>query len=357
MFSDAISSWLLFLSDPEPDAAQASAVHVPRKRLNAAQAIELWALARQHGVTGAVSARWNSICQRAGQECIVSVTDKQDIAALAQAIGAARADWFGFVASALFLRSRTCEVLAAFERQGISAIVIKGEDFADRLYRQPGLRPFRDIDLLLSPDDYRAANDMLPRLGFRASEADLKHSEGYGEISWTSTTPPEVSLETHWNLINSPAQRRQTSVTLAHLALAESTVNGRRSPRPTPASLLLMATVHAVLGHRFDRLQQLCDIRQICRGAAGSIDEAWLREAARETGATTALAAGLEVTSRLLGDADSAGLLQRLRLQRPHGIQAGVSRWLVGPQTLLHPEAPFSKFRRTLVREWMKRAA
>jgi len=273
-------------------------------------------------------------------------------AALETALEPARRRWFALAAMSLHLRGRAAEAMLALQARGLPAALIKGEDFADRLYARPGLRPFRDVDLLLPREAMGEASAVVRQLGYREVQSGAKYEEGYGERTFDSFAAPRVRLELHWNLINSPSQRRRSSLGFDDLQWEASPPGGQRRLRASPASSLLVAAVHAVLGHRFDRLQHLCDIRQICRGAAGAPDLKWLREAAGRTGTRAPLAAALEVTARLLGDSASRRALGRLRL----GRAAAPCRWLVTGPTLLRPYTPWNKFRRTLVREWMKRA-
>jgi hypothetical protein len=55
------------------------------------------------------------------------------------------------------------EILAA---AGIPALAIKGVDLAFSVYPNPACRPMTDIDVLVAPDDYGAAGDVLRREGF-----------------------------------------------------------------------------------------------------------------------------------------------------------------------------------------------
>lgn len=49
---------------------------------------------------------------------------------------------------------------------GIPALPIKGVDVAFSAYPSPACRPMTDVDVLVSPDDYRGARDVLRREGF-----------------------------------------------------------------------------------------------------------------------------------------------------------------------------------------------
>lgn len=55
------------------------------------------------------------------------------------------------------------DILAA---AGIRALPIKGVDVAFAVYPSPACRPMTDVDILVSPDDYEAAEGVLEREGF-----------------------------------------------------------------------------------------------------------------------------------------------------------------------------------------------
>jgi hypothetical protein len=60
------------------------------------------------------------------------------------------------------------ELLAAFQTAGIEALVLKGAALAHLVYPQPGLRPMRDVDVLVSRAQARQAQGLLAELGFDA---------------------------------------------------------------------------------------------------------------------------------------------------------------------------------------------
>jgi len=344
MTRDPVHAWLLRLCDP------AAVVGIPATRLDAAGMMRLLSLAEGHAVSGAVLANIGRIAVARGRDSILR-DEAGATAAVEAAIAAARDRWFGLSVHALLLRQRTARIAAALAEANIPAGIIKGEDFADRLYPAAGLRPFRDVDLMVPQGGMAAAAAVMESLGFREAGCG-RHAGHYGERTWDSADRPLVRVDMHWNLINSPAQRRRSS--LPTEAFPWKFRADGMLLHTTPAALLVIATVHAVLGHRFDRLQQLCDIRQICRGAAGPVDVEWLRDVAVRHGVETAVSGGLEVTAWLLQDDATAAVRRRFV---GHGGRGVPWRLLVREATLLEPERPVARLRRMVVREWMKRAA
>lgn len=348
MALNPVNAWLLRLCDPD------GYTHLPAARLDAAGIGRLLARADEHAVTGAVLDNIARIGADVGRGRIHGRASAVEAVVIDRALAAARDRWFEYGAQSLWLRQRARPIVAALVASGLQPGMVKGENFADRLYAPSGLRPFRDIDFLLPREQMPMAAAVMESLGFREAGCG-RHAGAYGEHTWDGPDRPIVRVDLHWNLINSPTQRRRSSLPFEAFPWeADPDGGGARALRTTPAGMLLIAVVHAVLGHRFDRLQQLCDIRQICRGAAGQVDVDWLRGAAVRHGVAMALAGALEVTARLLGDEATAEVRRRVAGRKAAGIPWRV---LVDDTTLLDSARPLTKFRRTLVREWMKRAA
>jgi hypothetical protein len=252
------------------------------------------------------------------------------------------------------LRIRSDEVQLALGRAGVPAMVIKGADFAYRLYPRSCLRPFRDIDLLVPRRAIERAEDVLEALGYRReAEPTGKYQGEYGEASWRHSGPVPILLELHWNLVNSPAQRRVVSLSYEDLQRELLQCRGVSIEQPSSAAILLIASVHAALGHRFDRLQMLCDICQASREVAGPIDTDWLTEAATRTGGGMSLRMGLRLAERLFDEPACAQLSRRLRLA-PVGH---AWKLLLDQSLVLRSQSTVNKLRRQGIREVLKRAA
>lgn len=244
----------------------------------------------------------------------------------------------------LAVRAVAGETVAALTVADVPHMVLKGPEFADRLYDRPELRSFTDLDLLVPPSDVPAAEAVLEGLGYAcATHTGLKHAGGYGETCWTRPDRPGVTVELHWNVVNSPAVQRGVSVEFADLQKAET-------GRPSAASLLLIAAVHGATGHGFDRLQILCDVRQAVRGVAGAVDEDWLVDAARRTGGVLSLTVALDLCGRVFGEPVGESLARRLG----RTLRTRLARVLLTRATALDvPLKP--SLRRQAFRELLKR--
>ena len=251
----------------------------------------------------------------------------------------------------LLLRRQVSEIGGAMGKQGIWAMVLKGQDFADRLYPASGLRPYGDVDILVRPSAVGEAEELLGELGYEQQpEGRMKRTSGYGQRSWYRAGELGGTVEIHWNLVNSPMLRRSLSVEFDDLALEAG--GGEGLSRATGSSLLLIAAVHGASSHSFDKLRLVCDVRQSLIGAAGELDEDWLVWAARRTGSGLAIAAGVMLAEKTFGATGQ----ERLAELVGQGVAVRLADKLLTASVVLGSQSWWGASRRGLFRELLKRA-
>lgn len=112
---------------------------------------------------------------------------------------------------ALYLRNRhansvrnelASEILRCYQAEKIDVLAVKGIALSNWIYSDPGLRPMRDIDLLVAKEDLPAAQKILEELGFVADQDHPLPDDFY------HLTPMQkerdglpVSVEVHHNLL------------------------------------------------------------------------------------------------------------------------------------------------------------
>lgn len=285
--------WLVWLGDPEP-AVPAPGTRIRREWLGA-----LFEDGLRHRVLPSLLRRLRQVAAERGAAGTLE-TDDADAAgrALAAALEQGNLGCARLVGMAELLRSVQGEILEAFEASKVDAVVLKGTSFADRLYPDPALRPFDDIDLLVGQDALEPARAALAARGLVAvAQTAGRHAGHYAEEKWRHPLLGDSPVELHWNLVNSPKIRRFLSVEHRALAAARDAAGAL-----TPAALLYVAAIHGVTGHGFDRLQQIFDMLQAARGRAGPVDIGELERLAAATGGTLALATGLAIAAQVTGD-------------------------------------------------------
>lgn len=111
----------------------------------------------------------------------------------------------------LFLRSRYAngirntagsEILAAFQREDIAVLPVKGIALCHLAYSATELRPMRDIDLLVKKVDLAKAEQILLELGYRPDDVHDITTDYYHLVPLTRTIDGlPVSIELHHNLL------------------------------------------------------------------------------------------------------------------------------------------------------------
>jgi hypothetical protein len=198
----------------------------------------------------------------------------------------------------------TEEVVTAFNGARVASLLLKGPSIAQWLYAEGG-RVYRDTDLLVGPDDFGRACDVLRSGGFGApSHALVDHAHtyqreasGYAQtvdlhrtLPYFASPPAEV-----WRVLS----RSRSTITVGEVDVDVLGV---------PQRCLHMA-VHAVQ-HAFEVAEASGPFEDLRRAIAAGTSEEWFEAAAvsRALGAEDAMAAGLCLIP------EGAALCARLRL-------------------------------------------
>jgi hypothetical protein len=161
----------------------------------------------------------------------------------------------------------TVRLLRHLQEGGVEAIPLKGSLASDIVFRDPGLYPTGDIDLLVRPTDMKKTEEILLEAGFAKdtgfSEEDLLQSH-YHLIFHNGTYVVEV----HWNLV-----RRYFEVPPAFWweDRNETEYSGLRISQLSPERYLLYAIFHLFL-HGFRPLKFFVLISELIRSYAGALD-------------------------------------------------------------------------------------
>jgi hypothetical protein len=189
---------------------------------------------------------------------------------------AARRDAWAANARVLDAARPAVEALAS---AGIRTMLLKGAALSEHIYREPGLRPIGDVDVLIDPSQARSAMRILEDQGWIAWR-------GYGERDVLLAhgldlrRPPEGAFDLHWYLLAEccwpgaddgmwQRARGGSSVTSSSLV-------------PAPEDLLLHACVHGLRWSPVHSGHWVADAAHVMRSAGGALDwEIVAEEAAR----------------------------------------------------------------------------
>lgn len=206
----------------------------------------------------------------------------------------------GNVARNMLLYDALSKVLKAFKHAGIDVIVLKGAALAETVYRDIGLRPFSDIDILVRKRDLQRVKKKLPELGYVLNEevSPEKYNEEFGcDLYYAGSVNV---LEIHWDIVRKTKSDRYTRVEIEKIweRALPAKIAGVDTLMMSPEDMLLHFCVH-LPKHRYNRLIWLCDVLEII--AQTDIDWEYVIESAESYRIKAYMYYGLHFTDVLLG--------------------------------------------------------
>ncbi|HYP23171.1 MAG TPA: nucleotidyltransferase family protein, partial [Actinomycetota bacterium] len=176
------------------------------------------------------------------------------------------------------LLEETALALSLLDRAGVEAVVLKGPALVERYHRDPTLRSYGDVDLLVRPDRFGAALAAFQEAGYLLADRnwDFLVDDLRGQVHLT--TPRDEVIELHWHVVNGSRQRRTLRMSPEEMwdAVEETTLGGAPARVLAREDELAHLTLHAAM-HGCNRLVWLLDVAALM--SAGDLD--WDRVAAR----------------------------------------------------------------------------
>lgn len=147
------------------------------------------------------------------------------------------------------------------ETEDIHSIVLKGPSLAERLYGDVALRPFKDIDLLVCPEDLERTGEGLEQLGYRRTNIDFpltpaRHKwyirQYHHHTYWHSGQ--KIQIELHW----------KCGLPLSDARTIQRIQAGCTLPVLPDEEWFLYLVFHGAR-HAWFRLRWLCDIAEFSK--------------------------------------------------------------------------------------------
>lgn len=106
------------------------------------------------------------------------------------------------MAQAGYRRNQLRQLLLVLQEAGVKPIVLKGAALAETEYAQPELRPSVDIDVLVLPDDYARAREVMCWNGYRGQRGEQPRPMEWNcsEELIPTNGKHYLSVELHWSL-------------------------------------------------------------------------------------------------------------------------------------------------------------
>jgi hypothetical protein len=244
-----------------------------------------------------------------------------------------RSAWLAFGRQHLLGVEQLGRLLDAFAGASIPAIPLKGPALGETLYREPALRPFTDLDVLVRRQDVRPAVTLLSALGYRALEHErpLAYELAYATAATfvpAAPAPGALPIDLHWGLVSFPAGATPTAldadeVWTRAVALARW---GRSVLTLSPEDLLLSLALHLAVHHPLDGLAWQLDLALLLRRLGGELDWEAVVERARRWRVGGAVYFALRRVERSFASEAPVAVLARIA---PSGLRGALLARLV----------------------------
>jgi hypothetical protein len=243
---------------------------------------------------------------------------------------------YGTMLRNIALADELLRILTALRGAGVAALPVKGIVLAETLYGGLALRSLGDLDVLVRPGDLAHARAVLSELGFAQPD-----EPGYENAYHPFHDPPyyrpaaggAICLELHWGLWSGHFFHLAPDLIWDRAVVAR--LHGADVAILSPEDTLLHLAIHR--SRSALRLRFVCDIAELLRRHAATLDWAYVLAQAHAAGARTALFFALALAQELLGAPLPASILARLRVGR---LKRRLLEHTCGATALFRPAAP-----------------
>lgn len=285
------------------------------------------------------AARPDAASPRATWPTIVQLILREQVAPLAlRALDGRAGDELDAVRSTLRLMQREAaanelqhyrhlgHIIKTLRTAGIEAVVLKGAALARWTYREVGLRPITNLDLLVRTEAIPAVHRTLLQAGYstahgvpNASEQRLWQGQVYYDPAWRRSP-----VDIHWQYAGAPFFF-EIDYAGVFARSRPVIVDGEYVLVPSAEDMLIALSIHFLREswHGAPRLRYLCDIAEVAYSHA--INRVDLIDLAGQTpGLGPALYLTLGASVQLLGAPLTEAVFERLRPNR----SSAVMQWL-----------------------------
>jgi hypothetical protein len=227
-------------------------------------------------------------------------------------------------------------VVGLLRSAGIEALVLKGVAMVVLYYRELGVRPMSDFDILVRPEDARRAIHVLESTGWSRRHGP-PFTDGFFTVhyGWPFRHPNGAELDLHWYLLDQSCAPGADADLWQAARPAE--VEGSPVRVLNPTDQLLHVCVHGAEWDTVPNLRWVADAVVILKQAADQLDWSRLVSQATRHGVVVAMHATLTyVRDHFAADVPESAL-RALRAAPATRQQRVEFRWRASRPRRLHP--------------------
>ena len=212
-------------------------------------------------------------------------------------------------------------VLKAFKNIGIDVIVLKGAFLAETVYKNIGLRPMSDVDLLIKQEDLQKVKNEMVQLRYHAPVYPTKWHEQL-QNAWTeeikyTNQEKNVAIDVHWNL-QPPSSPIQVDITKSWENVQPVKTAGVETLILAPEDLLQHLCLHldkhiSSSGAPPLQFKWYCDIAEVIRYYNGKINWKYLVQTSKNYGIEEPIYQSLYLVNKYLGAVVPMDALEELK--------------------------------------------
>ncbi len=157
------------------------------------------------------------------------------------------------------------KILSLLKENNISAVPFKGPLLAQDVYGDIGLRPFSDLDILVSKNNAFVAWQILLEDGFQTElvlDDGQKHKYIMSE-DHMAFSKGNMCVELHWDMFGDYLCKPMKFEDVEE-SLKESVINNREVPDLSSEDLLLYLCIHGAK-HRWGYLEMVCCVAEVIK--------------------------------------------------------------------------------------------
>jgi hypothetical protein len=228
------------------------------------------------------------------------------------------------------------DVLRVLRSAGIDALVLKGVAMVVLYYREPGVRPMSDFDILVRPEDVRRVIEVLESKRWSRRRGP-PFTDGFFTVhyGWPFRHPNGAELDLHWYLLD------QSCAPDADADLWQAArpveVEGYPARVLNPTDQLLHVCVHGAEWDRVPNLRWVTDAMVIVKQSADQVDWNRLVSQAKSHGVVVPVHATLAYLRDRFDAAVPEQVLRELRAAPTTRQQRVEFCWRASQPRLLHP--------------------
>jgi Uncharacterised nucleotidyltransferase len=202
-------------------------------------------------------------------------------------------------------------LLQLFSEAGIKTMALKGPALVLVHYRDCGLRPMDDFDVLVPTERATDAIDLLRKNGFVPFKEDSPETILSKRHSTPFRSASQLNMDLHWHLFEDPVSEHDDSDFWN--AAVPIMVNGVASCALNPTDQLFHAFVHGIRWNSAPPFRWIADMMTVLKTSENKIDWNRLLTKAREHRVVLTVESGVSYMQKTMGISVPQDVLQGLR--------------------------------------------